>query len=69
MNQYLKCLLMSVTIIIVSVILFYIIVSGYPYDPEDFTEAYFNSILVLKGIIAASVIVSTSIFSVIILKK
>lgn len=69
MNKYLKCLLMAIAIIIVSVSLYYIIASGYPYDPEDFTEAYFNSILILKGIIAAGAVISISISSAILLKK
>ncbi len=69
MNQYLKCLLTSITILVISAILYYIIIDGYPYDPEDLTETYFNSILVLKGIIAAGAIISISISSAIILKK
>lgn len=69
MNQYLKCLLTSITIIVISVILYYIIINGYPYDYEDLTEKYFNSILILKGIIVAGAIISISISSAIILKK
>ena len=69
MNQYLKCLLTSITIIVISVILYYIIIDGYPYDSEDLTETYFNCILVLKGIIVAGTIISISISSAIILKK
>ncbi len=67
MNQYLKALLMSITIIVISVSCYYFIISGYPYDPGDCAEEYFNSVLILKGMIATGAIIAASISSAIII--
>ncbi len=68
MNQYLKALLMSITIIVISVSCYYFIISGYPYDPGDCAEEYFNSVLILKGMIATGAIIAASISSAIIIE-
>lgn len=69
MDKYLKILVLIVIIAAVSVLAYYLIISGYPYDSEDCTEGYFNAILILKGIIAVGAIIGVSIFSAFILKK
>lgn len=69
MNPYLKVFLIAIAIIAASVISYYLIVSGHPYDAEDLTESYFNSILILKGNITIGAILAISISSAVILKK
>ena len=61
MNRYLKSILISILIIIVFVIVYYLIISDYPYDPEDLTETYYNTILILKGILICGSIITISI--------
>ena len=69
MNKYLKELLILVAIVAASLISYYLIIDGYPFDSEDRTETYFNSILLLKAIIASGAIIATSISLAITLKK
>lgn len=69
MNKYLKELLILVAIVAASLISYYLIIAGYPFDSEDRTETYFNCILLLKAIIASGAIIATSISLAITLKK
>lgn len=68
MNPYLKVSLIAIAIIAASVISYYLIVGGHPYE-EDLTESYFNTILILKGNITIGAILSISISSAIVLRK
>lgn len=68
-NQYLKALIISAIIVAISVISYYCIVDGYPFGSEDRTKGYYNSILILKGIITMGAILAASISSAIVLRK
>lgn len=69
MNPYLKVFLIAIAIIAASVISYYLIIGGYPYDAEDLTESYFNTILILKGNLTIGAILAISISSAIVLRK
>ncbi len=68
MNPYLKVSLIAIAIIAASVISYYLIVDGHPYE-EDLTESYFNTILILKGNLTIGAILAISISSAIVLRK
>ncbi len=67
MNPCLKAFLIAIAIIAVSVISYYLIIDGYP--AEDFTESYFNAVLILKGNIMIGTVIAISVSSAILLKK
>ena len=61
MRKYRNTLLLIAGIAAISIMLYGIIVLGYPYENEDRTDAYYNAILIVKAIIISANIIADAI--------
>lgn len=61
MRNYRNTFLLIAGIAAISIMLYGIVVLGYPYENEDKTDAYYNAILIVKAIIIGANIIADAI--------
>lgn len=62
MRKSFKILIASIAIIVVSLSSFYLIKGSYPYDLEDYSDIYYTTIMIVKGIHVVGAMISITLF-------
>lgn len=70
MNKYVKCLLIAVGIIVITIGMYYfVVIDGYPFGKEQRLADYYCTLMIVKSILVIGATIAISVSSAIIIRE